>query len=377
MTKKDASNGFLDYFDDLPDHRTAKKCRHSMSEILLLTICAILSGCESWDDIELFGHQKINFSRSRLAFVHGVPSDDTLRRFFRALDPSAFQERFTAWAKAMFGNAISEQIAIDGKTLRGSRHGDEKALHIVGAYACEQGILLAQLATHEKSNEITAIPDLLNWLDVKNALVSIDAMGCQTNIANKIIEKGGDYFFSLKGNQSSLHDDIVCFFNKPRNPEKIDFFEAFDKGHGRIETRQSSVSHDLDWLLMRHEHWPPMKTIIRIDSKREIGCKVERETRYFISSRLLTAEESLKASRSHWGIENGNHLILDVSFKEDASQIAQGNAPENMGIMRRIALNMLKAMKPTHKRVSYKAMRKMAGWSDDFLNSIFEVNFMR
>ena len=159
MAKKETRQGFLDYFDDLPGHRIHKKCRHTMLEILLLTICAILSGCERWDDIELFGHQKVDFLRTRRPFANGIPSDDTLRRFFRALDPNAFQERFTAWIKAMFGDALPEQIAIDGKTLRGSRHCNEKALHMVGAYACEQGLLLAQRPTEEKSNEITAIPD--------------------------------------------------------------------------------------------------------------------------------------------------------------------------------------------------------------------------
>ena len=377
MNKNESNQGFLDYFEDLPDHRAINKCRHSLSEILLLTICAILSGCESWDDIELFGHQKLHFLRSRLAFTNGVPSDDTLRRFFRALDPSAFQERFTAWATAIFGKTISEQIAIDGKTLRGSRHGNEKALHMVGAYACEKGILLCQLPTQEKSNEITAIPDLLAWLDVSGSLVSIDAMGCQTKIADTIVAKGGDYFFSLKGNHSNLHYDVKCYFDNPVEPEKLGEFEDIDKGHGRLETRLSRVSSDVDWLLSRHPQWSQIKTIVRIDSVRELSDKIERESRYFISSRVLTAQEALNASRSHWGIESGSHLILDVSFNEDASQIAQGNAPENIGIMRRIALNMLKAMKPSHKRVSYKAMRKMAGWSDDFLNAIFEVNFMR
>ena len=192
-----------------------------------------------------------------------------------------------------------------------------------------------------------------------------------------MLKKSGDYFFSLKGNQSTLHDDVICYFDKPTNPETVGVFEEIDKGHGRIETRSSSVSNDIDWLLARHKQWSSIKTIVRIDSVREINTRIERESRYFISSRLLTAQESLKASRSHWSIENGNHHILDVAFSEDARQIAKGNAPENIGIMRRIALNMLKMIKPAHKRVSDKAMRKMAGWSDELLASIFEINFMR
>ena len=264
-----------------------------------------------------------------------------------------------------------------GKTLRGSRHANEKALHLVGTYACEHGVMLAQVPTHEKSNEMTAIPDLLDWLDLKGSLVPIDAMGCQTKIAHKIIEKEADYFFSLKGNQSTPHEDVITYFETPPKTGKIEVFEEVDKGHGRIETRICHIQTDLTWLHLRHESWSSIQTIACIHSQRESRKKREAQSRYFISSRRLTAQEALVASRNHWGIENGNHFILDMSFHEDASQISQGNAPENIGIMRRIALNLLTGMKPTHKRVSDKAMRKMAGWSDEFLSSIFNTNFMR
>lgn len=377
MVKKETDKGFLDYFEDLPDHRTAKKCLHSVSEILLVTICAVLSDCDSWHDIEMYGQKKIDWLRTRLPYANGTPSDDTLRRFFRALEPSAFQARFMAWAQAMFGSELAEHIAIDGKTLRGSRHGNEKALHLVGAYACEKGLLLAHLPTQEKSNEITAIAELLDWLDLKGTLVSIDAMGCQVEIGSQITKKGGDYFLALKGNQGTLHDDVKTYFEKPVEPEKIAFFEHFDKGHGRIEIRRASVFHDLKWLHDAHGHWPGIQTIVQVQSERHLGERSTHETRYFISSRTLDAEQALQASRAHWGIENGNHYILDVTFNEDASQIAQGNAPENMGILRRIALNMLKPMKAMHKRQSYKSMRKLAGWDDRFLGAIFEANFMR
>lgn len=377
MIKEETKGGFLDYFEDLPDHRMVNKCRHSVSEILLLTICAFLSGAESWDDVEFYGYQKIDYLRTKLAYENGIPSDDTIRRFFRALDPSAFQERFTAWAKVMFGPDLVQQIAIDGKSLRGSRLGNEKALHLVGAYACEKGLLLAQKVTAEKSNEITAIPDLLDWLDLKGTLVSIDAMGCQTLIAEKILSKGGDYFFSLKGNQGSLHDSVRLFFEKLPKSVETELFEDINKGHGRIEIRQVSVFHELDWLHKMHERWPHIETIIQINSKRIIKGRVEEESRYFVSSRKLTAKNALQFSRAHWGIENGNHYILDVSYKEDASQIRMGNAPENMGIIRRVSLNLQKAMKAKYKRRSYKGMRKSAGWDNRFLDEIFDTNFMR
>jgi predicted transposase YbfD/YdcC len=377
MIMDETKDGFLDYFEDLPDHRMVNKCKHSVSEILLLTICAFLSGADSWDDIEAYGFQKIDYLRTRLPYKHGIPSDDTIRRFFRALDPSAFQEKFTAWVTMMFGPDLAQQIAIDGKSLRGTRFGNEKALHLVGAYACEKGLLLAQKVTEEKSNEITAIPDLLDWLDLKGTLVSIDAMGCQILIADKICSKGGDYFFALKGNQGNLNDSVRLFFEKPPQSVKIELFEDFNKDHGRIEERRASVFHDVHWLHEIHKNWLHVRTIIKIDSKREMKGKVEKESRYFISSRKLTAKEALQASRAHWGIENGNHHILDVSYNEDASQIAMGNAPENMGIIRRIALNLQKAMKLKYKRRSYKGMRKSAGWDNRFLDEIFDTNFMR
>lgn len=378
MARKAQDVGFLDYFEDLPDPRMAGKVAHPMAELLFLSLCAMISGSESWNDIELYGHTKIEFLREYLPFAQGVPSDDTLRRFFRSLDPKAFEERFTAWAKTLLGETKVAQIAIDGKSLRGSNRGGEKMKHLVSAFACEGEILLAQLPTADKSNEITAIPELLKWLDLKGALVSIDAMGCQYKIADSIKNKGGDYLFSLKGNQSSLHDDVVNVYkNRPKNIEIDESEIVTEKGHGRIEQRSAKIISNVGWLKSRHKNWSTIETIIEIESTRIIKEKQSIEKQYYISSRKMNSRTALTAIRKHWYTENKNHYILDVSFNEDACQISQGNAPENIGILRRITLNMLKQMKESMPRVSYKAMRKLAGWNTGFIDDLLMANFMR
>ena len=367
---------FLDVFGQLDDPRIDRKKLHPMPEILLLTLCAVICGAESWDDIETFGQAKLEFLRRYLPYVHGTPSDDTLRRFFRAIDPAQFQRLFIEWIRAWLHPEVADKVvAIDGKTLRGSHNGEQLPIHLVSAFASEAGIVLGQIKTHEKSNEITAIPELLEWLDVRGAIVTIDAMGCQKAIAEKIVDKGGDYLLALKGNQSSLHDDVRLHFEapSPQASSRMEQAETLDKGHGRIDVRRCRVSTDIDWLKERHPEWNNLNSIVAITSERHIGETVTQETRYFISSALIPAERMLAAVRLHWGIENQLHWVLDMSFGEDQSRIRKGNAPSNVAIIRHAALNMIRGAKT--KRMSIKRMRKAAGWDDALLNDVLAQVF--
>lgn len=367
---------FLDIFGQLDDPRIERKKLHPMPEILLLTLCAVICGAESWDDIEMFGKSKLDLLRQYLPYEYGIPSDDTVRRFFRAIDTSQFQRLFVEWIRVWLSpEAAGKVVAIDGKTLRGSHDGGQSPIHLVSAFASEARIVLGQVRTSEKSNEITAIPELLTWLDVRGAIVTIDAMGCQKAIAEKIIDKGGDYLLALKGNQSSLHDDVRLHFEQtaPASLARMTRAESVDKGHGRIEVRQCRVSTDIDWLRGRHTEWKNLNSIVAIDSERLTGDTTARETRYFISSSLASAPQMLAAVRLHWGIENQLHWVLDMSFGEDQSRIRKDNAPTNVAIIRHAALNMIRQTQK--KRVSIKRMRKAAGWDDSVLTDILAQVF--
>jgi len=301
---------FLDIFGQLDDPRIDRKKLHPMPEILLLMLCAVICGAESWDDIEMFGKSKLMFLRQYLPYESGIPSDDTLRRFFRAIDSTQFQRLFVEWIQTWLSPEVAGKVvAIDGKTLCGSRHSGQSAIHLVSAFASEAGIVLGQIKTGEKSNEITAIPELLDWLDVRGAIVTIDAMGCQKAIAEKIINKGGDYLLALKGNQSSLHEEVRLHFEQPTPTTltRMTHAETVDKGHGRIEVRQCRLSTDIDWLKERHPEWKNLASIVAIDSERLIGDMATQETRYFISSSQVPAAQMLSAVRLHWGIENQLH----------------------------------------------------------------------
>lgn len=367
---------FLDIFGQLDDPRIDRKKLHPLPEILLLTLCAVICGAESWDDIETFGESKLVFLRQYLPYENGVPSDDTLRRFFRAIDSAQFQRLFIEWIREWLSPEVANKVvAIDGKTLRGSHDAGQSPIHLVSAFASEAGIVLGQVKTSEKSNEITAIPELLEWLDVRGAIVTIDAMGCQKAIAGKIIDKGGDYLLALKGNQSSLHEDVRLHFEQPSSVSLIRMTcaETIDKGHGRIEVRQCRLSTDIDWLRERHPEWKNLNSIVAINSERLDGTTMSQETRYFISSSLSSAAQMLAAVRMHWGIENQLHWVLDMSFGEDQSRIRKDNAPTNVAIIRHAALNMIRQAKK--KRLSIKLMRKAAGWDDSVLTEILAQFF--
>ncbi len=359
-------DSFLDVFSKLEDPRIDRRKLHPLPEILLLTLCGVIAGCDGWEDIEDYGKLKLDFLRSYLPYENGIPSDDTLRRLFRVLDPQEFQERFVTWVQG-FTEFKQQIIAIDGKTSRRSFDTDKKALHLVTAFATEARLVLAQMAVEEKTNEITAIPDLLDWLDCKDSLVTIDAMGCQKAIATKIRSKGGDYLLALKGNHAEMHSQVEEFFADIELKQSCEHCKMVDGEHGRIEIRECFVCNDIEWLYGKRE-WQGLKSIVSIESSRECKGQVQKERRLYISSIDSNAERLLLATRSHWGIENQVHWVLDMSFNEDQIRIRKGNAPQNMAVVRHISLNMIQSHKKP--RQSIKRLRKMAGWDNDTLEQI-------
>lgn len=366
---------FMDFFKQVPDHRIDRKKRYSVEEILLLTFCGMIAGCDSWNDLELFGKTKLAYLRTYFPYEHGVPSDDTLRRFFRALDPVHFEQCFIAWVRSFQLNMTDKVVAIDGKTSRRSFDGKAPPMHLVSAFASEFGISLGHVKTAEKSNEITAIPELLALLDLAGSIVTLDSMGCQTKIADRIIEQQADYVIGLKGNQGHLNDDVrLLFSDKPRTMAfKLD--TQVDKGHGRLETRQCTATEDIQWLRDRHPSWTSLNSVLEIESMCERQGNRVSEKRYYISSLAADPQRMARAVRSHWGVENQLHWVLDVVFCDDQSRIRKGNAPRNIAIIKKIALNLLQIIKQTRPRTSLKAMRKLAGWDHEFLNSVLMAQF--
>ena len=370
---KQALELFLDHFGKLEDNREQPKVLHSVSEILLVTLCGVISGADGWEDIEEYGESKLKFLCHILPFKNGIPSDDTLRRFFRALNPEVFREVFVGFMRELFPAAGAGRVAIDGKTSRRSHDGAQKALHLVSAFATEARVVLAQVATAEKSNEITAIPELLRLLDLRGTTISIDAMGCQREISKQIIDGGGDYLLGLKGNQGSLHNDVKLFFEQPPQGEQsIVSYEEYDKGHGRIEHRKCEATSAINWLQKEH-NWHGLQTIIRITATRTIKEKTAVEARYYISSLTADAKLILENTRSHWAIENSLHFVLDMSFGEDQSRIRKDNAPLAMAVIRHLALNFLQQAKEKYKRMSIKRLRKLAGWDNKTLENILMI----
>jgi predicted transposase YbfD/YdcC len=372
---------FLDYFKDIKDPRINRKKLYPLEEIFLVTISAVICGAEGWSDLELYGRKKLEYFRTILPFKNGIPTDDTFRRLFRVLEPKVFQEKFIAWVESLQENN-PKFVAVDGKTLRRSYDkGDNKAaLHMISAWSSEQGIVLGQLKTEDKSNEITAIPELLELLSIKSSIVTIDAMGCQKKIVEKIVSKEADYVISVKENQKSLHNEITKFFNRHKalgykgRGYEFAAYEETDKGHNRIELRKCIVIDQISWM-ENQEYWKNLKSIVMVESTRIVNNKTSHETRYYISSLPANAELILKAVRSHWSIENSLHWVLDVTFNEDQSRIRKGNAPQNIAIIKHIALNLLKSAKTNFKRVSVKALRKAAGWDNHTLFNVLKANF--
>lgn len=374
MSNNAIAEGLLTHFEDLPDPRAAKGVRHSLRTILTIAFVATICGADEWTEIEQFGKDKLSLFQNTFGVAQrGVPSHDTFGRFFAILQPSAFQACFLSWIKSI--TAIVGQIAIDGKTMRGSfdTFNERLSQHVVSAYGNESGLVLAQVATAEKSNEITAIPQLLSLLDLQGCLVTIDAMGTQIAIAQQITEAKGDYLLAVKGNQGSLHEQIVENFEKVGVQDDSYEVEEVNKDHGRLEQRYYVTCPARDYLTPDQlKKWPGLKTIVMTDNHTEFvtgkkaGQHRGRERRFFITS--LAAEEITKIKtgiRNHWAIENSLHYILDVAFSEDYNRTRKGNAAVNQSLIRHHAVNLLK--RETTAKVGIKAKRKKAGWSDDYL----------
>jgi len=374
-----------DHFASLDDPRIDRTKLHPLLSIITIAICAVIAGAESWDDIELFGESKADWFASFLDLPHGIPSHDTFNRVFAALDPGHFQTCFQRWMKAVAGVLPAQVIALDGKTVRRShdRVTGQQAIHMVSAWATETRLVLAQVKVDEKSNEITALPDLLHQLPLAGCVVTIDAMGCQREIAQQILDGGGDYVLGLKGNQGTLHEDVARSFLLAQQDEGTEHSQAvtIEKGHGRIETRRSRVISDAEVLtwLQEHHDWPGLAVIGWVQAERRIGTERSVEDRYYLLSRPLSAAAFGEAVRSHWGIENQVHWVLDVTFHEDQSRIRTGYAAENFAVLHHpqrvpgaelrpaVAQNLLRQQT---SRISIKGKRKKAGWDTDFLLQI-------
>jgi predicted transposase YbfD/YdcC len=327
---------FVACFAEVVDPRQ-DNARHNLHELLIIALCTMLSGGEDCSDMAVFGEVKEPFLRQFLRLRHGTPSHDTFSRVFRLLDPKAFETCFTRFMQR-FAETLRGVIAIDGKTLRRSfdRAASKSPLHMLHAWSAEQRLLLGQLAVDGKSSEITTVPKLLELLSLKGCIVTADALNCQRAIAAKVVEKTGDYVLALKGNQGSLHDDVRCFLDDPARTAEI-AHTMVDGGHGRIETRTSLVSTDIGWLQERHA-WPGLAAIGRVVRTREVSTKSSTETAYYLLSTPLSAERFGEVTRAHWGVENGLHWVLDVTMNEDRARNRKDHGPQNIAMLRRLAL---------------------------------------
>jgi len=361
------------HFADLEDPRRTYLNDHPLINIITIALCAIIAGAETWTDVESFGKNKQAWLSRFLDLKNGIPSHDTFGRVFARLNPEQFQKCFLSWVQAVFEITKGQVIAIDGKKLRHSydKTLGQAAIHMVSAWAAANELVLAQVKVDDKSNEITAIPALLALLDITGCIVTIDAMGCQTKIARQIVDQGGDYLLAVKENQGNLYADIASFFDLAQQNgfAKVThtYHQTVTGGHGRIEKRQCWVIAGEDSLsfLRNYGDWAKLQTIVMIQSERHFNGQVSRETRYFISSLANDAQQILDAKRSHWGIENKLHWVLDVAFREDDCRVRQGNAAQNLAILRHMALNLLKQEKTAKGGV--KAKRLRAAWNDDYL----------
>jgi predicted transposase YbfD/YdcC len=362
---------FLKHFRDLPDHRQAGKVIYPLDEVLLLCLLSVLAGADTFVDIARFGAKKIDLLRRFRSFRDGTPSHDHLGDIFATLDADHFQRCFVAWVASLTG-APEGVIAIDGKTVRRSHHGKggKAAIHMVSAFAARQRLALGQVKVAEKSNEIVAIPELLDMLAIEGAIVTIDAMGCQRDIARKIIDKKADYVLALKGNQGSLRDDVVllCAEQKAKGfaDAEISRAETVDGDHGRIETRTTTVIHNVAWLRERHE-WPGLNGVVIVESLREIDGKIARETRFYITSLLLLANLMGPIVRDHWSVENSLHWTMDMIFRDDECRVRTDHAPANFTTVKHMALNLIRR---APGKDSVRLRRKVAAWDDNFLASI-------
>ena len=375
--KEEISGNLQAHFQGLKDKRRGAGKRHKLIDIITIAICGIICGADDWSGIEEYGQAKEEWLEEFLELPHGIPSHDTFGRVFSWLDPVAFEQSFLGWVQAVMKITDEQVIAIDGKTIRRSHdHSNGKeAIHMVSAWAEKNRLVLGQVKVDEKSNEITAIPQLLRLLEINGCIVTIDAMGCQQEIAALVVEKGGDYLLAVKENQGQLYEDISELFS---GAQEVNFFDVehtymktTNKNHGRIEIRECWAVTDPDFIhyLRGLENWKSLRTLVKVSGQRQTSAGTSIEDRYFISSSKLPAKQLLKSVRGHWSIENGLHWVLDIAFREDESRVRKDYAPENLAILRHIALNLLK--QDISKKVGIKNKRLVAAWNNDYLVHLF------
>ena len=358
---------FTKHLDSIKDPRR-HNIRHLLQDMLLIALCAIICGAESWNQVAEYGRSKQDWFAEFLALPNGIASHDTFGRVFAMLNPKDFENFFRMWVEDIVESIKGNTVCIDGKTLRGSRDkaNGKNPIHMVSAWAADIGLVLGQLKTEIKSNEIIAIPELIKALALEGAVVTVDAMGCQKEIARTIIEEKADYVLQVKDNQKHLHEDIALFFQNPVNAH-LDCVETIDADHGRIETRRYATTDDISWLPGKHQ-WPGIKTIAMATRERDVDGTVSKEKAYFISSLENDAAAIAKSIRTHWSIENSLHWCLDISFREDQCRVRKDHAPENMAILRHMAINLIKREKSLKGGIQTKRLK--AAWDHNYLLKI-------
>lgn len=368
------------HFSKLEDPRIDRQKLHQLMDILVIAICAVICGAETWVDIENFGKARIEWFKKFLELPHGIPSHDTFGRVFDLLKAPAFEACFFDWVQAVNQITRGQVIAIDGKELRHSFDSflGKKAIHLVSTWANDNRLILAQRKVDRKTNEITAIPELLEALELTGCIVTIDAMGCQKDIASKIVERKADYILSAKGNQGYLYEDIAHLFELYlKEPNPLQYVESYaktvDKDHGRIEIRECwTLSAPFYQPAIRNaEEWEQLTSLVCIRRERRLPDKTQVETRYYIASLPPHAEKLLQAIRDHWGIENSVHWILDVAFNEDHSRVRKDHAPENLAVIRRIALNLLRKEKTAKGGI--QARRLQCAWDENYFFKVLSI----
>jgi predicted transposase YbfD/YdcC len=373
------------YFQDLPDPRLNRTKDHELIDVLVIAICTLLCAGETFNDMEDFGRAKQDWFKTFLSLRNGIPSHDTFNRVFAALDPKGFLECFLRWTQSVRQAVPQEIVALDGKALRRALDQDQSIKYIVSAWAESNGLVLGQLKVADKSNEITALPQLLRVLELSGCIVTVDAMGCQKKIATEIVEADADYVLALKGNQEKVHAEVKSFLDTtleeknrkrpkgallPKEAQTLQAFETVEKDHGRMETRRYYQSDYLDWFADKAK-WEALGSVGMVESIREIDGKATRERRYYLSSLKLNVETFARAVRGHWGVENKLHWVLDVCFREDQSRARQGYAAENLATLRRLALNLLKREKTKKRGIRAKMLN--ASWDHPYLLRLLGV----